>query len=237
MSRTHERLLELWRAAAEAGTPMPSEAALAAELGVSRPTVREELIRLESNGLLTRLPNSGTFPNRSALDMGLRLDQSYEFSEMLREAGFEPRMEVLASAWVELDIVRAERLGVRPGTSAFTTTKRWSANGMPSMVATDFIPAQRPAAGEPEPDAAQTVFELVHLLRGSTIEWELTWIDAKVADARDRELLSLGEGASVLAITMAGISVLGAKLYLAEEVHRQGVVPYGMIRTVPRSGG
>lgn len=234
MSSTHERLLRVWRTAAESGTPMPSEAALAAELGVSRPTVREELIRLESNGLVTRLPNSGTFPNRSALEMGLRLDQSFEFSDMLREAGFEPSTEVLEASWCALDAVRAERLGVRAGTSAYTTTKRWSANGMPTMVATDFIPAPRPAAGEPEPDPALPVFELVRQLRGSSIEWELTWIDARTATPADREVLSLPEGASVLGITMAGISVLGAKLYLAEETHRQGVVPYGMIRTVPR---
>lgn len=236
MSSTHDRLLELWRTAAEAGTPLPSEAALAAEIGVSRPTIREELIRLESHGLLTRLPNSGTFPNRSALDMGLRLDQSYEFSEMLREAGFEPRMELLDSSWCELDAVRADRLGVRPGSSAFSTTKRWSANGVPTMVATDFIPATRPdedSAGS-SPDPSLTVFELVHRLRGSTIEWEQTWIEAKVADAGERELLSLPAESSVLQITMAGISVLGAKLYLAEETHRQGIVPYGMIRTVPR---
>ncbi|MDO9395234.1 MAG: GntR family transcriptional regulator [Herbiconiux sp.] len=235
MSRTHDRLLELWRTAAEAGTPMPSEAALAQELGVSRPTVREELIRLESNGLLTRLPNTGTFPNRSALDMGLRLDQSYEFSEMLREAGYEPSMEVLESSWIEVDAIRADRLGVRPGISAFSTTKRWAANGMPTMVATDVIPAPRPAAGEASPDPALPVFELVRLLRGSSIEWELTWVEAAVADATERSRLSLGESESVLRITMAGISVLGTKLYLAEETHRQGVVPYGMIRTVPHT--
>ena len=91
MSTTHDRLLAVWRAAAEAGTPMPSEAALVAELGVSRPTVREELIRLESNGLLTRLPNSGTFPNRSALDMGLRLDHDHGGAGFLRhDSGRKP---------------------------------------------------------------------------------------------------------------------------------------------------
>lgn len=231
MSSTYERLLEVWRAAAESGTPLPSEASLAAELGVSRPTVREELIRLESNGLLTRLPNSGTFPNRYALDMGLRLDQSYEFSDMLRESGFEPRMEVLDATWCELDAARAERLEVRTGTSAFTTTKRWSADGMPTMIATDFIPAEPPSSG-PSPDPADTVFELVRQLRGSSIEWELSWIDARQPSVTERDQLGLPSTATVLGITMAGISILGKKLYLAEETHRQGVVPYGMIRTV-----
>jgi GntR family transcriptional regulator len=226
------RLLKLWRTAAEAGTPLPSEASLAAELGVSRPTVREELIRLESNGLLTRLPSAGTFPNRFALDMGLRLDQSYEFSDMLREAGYEPSMEVLSSGWEELDAVRADRLDVRPGTSAFVTTKRWSANGFPVMVASDHIPASREQGVDPDP--AATVFELVRELRGSTVEWELSYVEARIAEAEDRRMLDLPDPTSVLQVTMTGISVLGAKLYLAEETHRQGIVPYGLIRSVPR---
>ncbi|ARJ05900.1 hypothetical protein B5808_12195 [Cnuibacter physcomitrellae] len=232
VNTSRARLLELWRAAAEAGTPLPSEATLAAELGVSRPTVREELIRLESHGMLTRLPSAGTFPNRFALDMGLRLDQSYEFSDMLREAGYEPSMEVLSAGWGELDAVRAARLDVRPGTAAFVTVKRWSANGQPVMVAVDHIPAS--PSRSPEPDASATVFELVRELRGSTVEWELSFVEARLAEDEERELLGLPDPSSVLQVTMTGISVLGVKLYLAEETHRQGVVPYGLIRTVPR---
>jgi GntR family transcriptional regulator len=231
MNSIHDQLLRVWLAAAEAGTPLPSESILATTLGVSRPKVREELIRLESGGLVTRVPNSGTFPNRSALEVGLRLDQSYEFSSMLEHAGFRASVEVLEASWRTVDTMRAQRLGVRPGVSAFETVKRWSANGQPVMIATDIIPATKTEG--PDLDPAKGVFELVRELRKSTVEWESTWVKAKVADARETELLTLGASESVLEINMIGISVLGAKLYFTEETHRQGIVPYGMVRTVP----
>jgi len=231
MSSVNERLLELWRSAAEAGKPLPSEALLATALGVSRPKVREELIRLESDGLVTRVPNSGTFPNRAALDIGLRLDQSYEFSRMLEAAGFDSTVEVIDSGWCEIDVERSIKLNVRAGSSAFQTTKRWLANGEPIMIATDIIPASRRDHGDPDP--TRTVFELVEQLRGSSVEWENTWVEAKLADARAAELLTLSPHESVLELTTLGISVLGTQLYLAEETHRQGVVPYGMIRSIP----
>jgi GntR family transcriptional regulator len=231
MSTVHERLLTLWRSAAEAGKPLPSEAILASTLGVSRPKVREELIRLESDGLVTRVPNSGTFPNRAALDIGLRLDQSYEFASMIAAAGFESTVEVLESSWCEIDADRAVLLNVRRGSSAFQTKKRWFADGKPIMIATDLIPASRADHGEPDP--RKTVFELVEELRGSAVEWETTWVAAKSADSTDIEMLGLTPSESVLDLTTVGISVLGTQLYVANETHRQGVIPYGMIRSIP----
>ena len=234
MTSLHQRLLDVWRSAAETGKPLPSEVVLAESLGVSRPKVREELIRLESDGLVTRIPNSGTFPNRSALNVGVRLDQSYEFSAMLGDAGFQARVEVVESEWIELDPQRAAQLGVRAGASAFQTIKRWFANEEPVMVAVDAIPAAR---SEPSPDAASTVFTLVERLRGSSVAWETSRLRAETADDRYSVLLSVPKAANVLEMSTLGMSMLGAPLYIASETYRQGVVPFGLIRNVPVPDG
>lgn len=234
MSSIREKLHEVWRAAAEAGRPLPSELALASSLGVSRPKLREELVRLESTGLVTRIPHSGTFPNRSALDMGIRLDQSYEFSEMIEDAGLEARAEILETTWCELDPDRSARLGVRSGSTALQTVKRWSAGGRPVMVAVDAIPSERREFEDF--DSSDTVFELVWHLRGSAVEWETSWIQARMADPHEVELLDLQPTEAVLELTTLGVSLLGTALYHARETYRQGILPYGLIRSIPRRG-
>ncbi len=232
MSSIRDKLHEVWRAAAVAGRPLPSELSLASSLGVSRPKLREELVRLESDGLVTRIPNSGTFPNRSALDMGIRLDQSYEFSDMIRDAGLEARVEVLESTWCALDQDRAAKLGVRTGHNALQIIKRWSAGGRPIMVAFDSIPVEENERVHIDPHTS--VFDAVRSLRGSAVEWETSWIRARTAGTDEAKLLDLQTDEAILELTTLGVSILGAPLYHALEIYRQDVLPYGLIRGVPR---
>jgi GntR family transcriptional regulator len=227
-----ERLRTMWREAAESGTNLPPEPTLATLLGVSRPTVREALIRLEAEGLIRRRAGSGTFPNASALSMPVRIDLSFEFSDMLREAGLEPAVEVLSAGWRTLGADDAADLDVDAGLAAYGTVKRWTADGVPVMVATDVVPVLRRPPVEPDPHAS--VFDLAGALRHETVEWECGWVDARAASPDEAELLDLAVGAPVLGLKLLGFSRSGARLFRALEVHRQGTVGYGLIRTVRR---
>ena len=189
-------------------------------------------MRLELQGLVARVPNSGTYPNRSALALGIRLDQSYEFTDMIQAAGLAATMEVLDARWCEVDSKRAHRLNVPPNSRAFETTKRWSADGQPVMVAIDVIPSSLGLDATIDP--TQSVFDLVRELRGTSIEWETSSVVGRPAVGRELLLLDVRNDATILELTTLGISILGTPLYHASEIHRQGVVPYGLTRTVPR---
>lgn len=71
----------------------PTEAALTAQFGLSRVTVRRALSILEDRGLITRRPGAGTMVNGSLLhhDLG-RSARSYQ--ELVAQ-GFEPTVRVL----------------------------------------------------------------------------------------------------------------------------------------------
>ena len=87
------------------------EPTLAQDLGVSRPSVREGLVRLEAEGFIRRRKGAGTVVNPGALEMLARFDQQVEFADLLRQAGFEPTVELLDAATVPL----AERERHPPG--------------------------------------------------------------------------------------------------------------------------
>ena len=67
------RLRSVWRTAASRGVLMPPEDQLVADLGASKPSIREALVRLEADGLVRRRVGAGTFPNPMALEMPARL--------------------------------------------------------------------------------------------------------------------------------------------------------------------
>ena len=93
----------------QVGDRLPSETELAAALGVSRPTLRQALARLESEGLLRRIKGSGTFVSQPKL-----LHESTSFlAGYYQEA--EQHHRTLRTEVIALDIQRAGSLGSKLG--------------------------------------------------------------------------------------------------------------------------
>jgi len=223
-------LMRHWQSAVDERRPLPSELALATELGVSRPTVREALIRLESAGLVRREAGKGTFPNAIARDFPLRLDQSFEFSDVLSAAGFEATVEVIESGWTTLSAADAAPLHAPLGAPAFRTVKLWRADGRPVMAAEDLVPGT--AREGVDLDGRASVFEIVTTLRGTTVEWEGAQVEPVLPDEATARILSIDAAQPVLRLAIIGVSRHGERLYLAREHHDARVLPYGLIRSV-----
>jgi DNA-binding GntR family transcriptional regulator len=213
------------------GETLPSEPTLAVQLGVSRPALREELARLESEGYLRRRHGAGTIVNPGAFQIEARFDQQVEFADVLRDAGYEATVEVLDSGRVKVDAADASVLGVRRRSPALRTVKRWLADGRPAMVAVDVIPAPDPTLID-RIDPSDGLFVLVQALSGSTIEWELAWPGASVASAEVRRWLGLPGRSAVLKLDLVGVSRRGDRAYRAIEHHVPGVVRPGFVRSV-----
>jgi GntR family transcriptional regulator len=79
----------------EPGSPLPSEPALAAEFGVARMTVRAAVNRLETDGLVERVPGRGTFTRREPVPRPAGTLMS--FHDQVRGWGAVPSSRVLAA--------------------------------------------------------------------------------------------------------------------------------------------
>jgi GntR family transcriptional regulator len=96
------------------GSRLPAEPTLAAELKVSRATLREALRWLEEEGYLTRTPGAGTFViDRPRLRNNL--DVNFGVTEAIRAAGMEPGTRDLRVAEIEASADEARRLAIAPG--------------------------------------------------------------------------------------------------------------------------
>src|SRR5947208_4370893 len=74
------------------GGRLPSEPALATELGVSRATLREALRALESEGLVHRRWGSGTYVTRGRR-VANSLDLNFGVTDAILAAGMQPGIE------------------------------------------------------------------------------------------------------------------------------------------------
>lgn len=91
---------------------LPSERALAEQLGVSRATVRQVLTALARTGLLRASPNRGWYATAAVLSEGPNILRS--FTEDVRDRGFSPSGKVLGLRVRAATLDEAETLGLAP---------------------------------------------------------------------------------------------------------------------------
>src|SRR5438309_10462545 len=116
-----------------AGSRLPSEPALATELGVSRATLREALRALESEGLIRRMWGSGTFVT-SGRRVANSLDLNFGVTDAIRAAGMEAGVGA-ASHWLEpATVSEATRLELQPGADVLVGERIRAAGGQPVVL-------------------------------------------------------------------------------------------------------
>lgn len=221
----------IWREAASNDGLLPSEKELSARLGVGRNSIREALIRLEAEGFVARRHGAGTFANPAALEVQIRMDRTSEYADLLRQAGFSARVEVLEAGWCTPDEAVLARLRARPGTPVYRTRKRWLADGVPVMYAEDLIPARRVV----EVDPAASVFAIAGLVAGRVTDWVCSLVDATLAGDLCGPL-ACDPGQPILRLEQIGVTRDGTRCWAATEHHHPSgpatPLRYGLVRTL-----
>ena len=135
---TIEQSLRSRIAALEAHAPLPSDAQLCEEFGVSRMTARGAVMRLVHEGLVYRVPGRGTFvaparANRTASHI-------LSFSDEMRRRGRRPRSRVVERAVRAATSDETRRLGTD---EVLVLRRVREADGEPVALETAVFPAAR----------------------------------------------------------------------------------------------
>ena len=124
-----------------AGTRLPSEPELAAELQVSRATLREALRAMELEGLLRRRQGSGTFVAEHPR-MANSLDTNFGVTDAIRAAGMTPGI-ANGRHWVEpASAGEATLLELEPGQDVLVIERVRTAEGKPVVLSRDLFPSR-----------------------------------------------------------------------------------------------
>lgn len=129
-------LQETW----SAGDRLPSELALAKELGVSRVSIRGALAQLAGEGILSRRHGSGTYVN-SVRPLVRSLHLNVGSDELIKSRGHAPGISEMSWRHEAADETVADRLGIPVGTAVLHLYRVRTSDGLPVTISNDFVAA------------------------------------------------------------------------------------------------
>jgi len=184
------------------GDPVPSEAALIQQFGISRMTANRALRELADEGLVTRVQGSGTTVaqlHRISSKLTIR-----DIHEEVAERGHVHTARVLRAAREKAGAELARSLDVRPGATVFHTVLIHMENGVPIQYEDRYV---NPAAAPQylDTDFTQTSPTL-HLLQHAPLTEASYAIEACLPTAEEAKELQIKRSEPCLAMMRRTVS-------------------------------
>jgi GntR family transcriptional regulator len=208
------------------GDRVPSERALADELGASRMTVRKAVDRLVAAGLLERAGTSGTRVALPRVTRPISDGAAQGISRVVESAGGTPSNRLLHFEIARASAKMAERLAIAEGDEIVVLRRLWMVNDAPFCVETSHLAAARvPDLHAEDLAAGQSLYALLkarYRLAVATGERVIGLAPATDLEARQ---LRLRPGASVLLLRLLTFDADGRPIeYMTSANHPQLVV-------------
>lgn len=210
------------------------EPELAAELGVSRATLREALGSLEDEGFLTRTRGAGTFlAERPRVTNNL--DANFGVTDAIRTAGMRPGYEYGRTWFEPASEEEAERLALGPGEEVGVLERVRTADGRPVVLSRDVLPANL-LAGRRELLGRMvkgSVYEAMERHLGVAIHHGVASFAPAKADRRTARLLRVRTGTLVLYLRQVDYGGDGHPVLSSHEHHLADAFEFTVVRRGP----
>ncbi len=176
---------------------LPSEPDLAAKMGVSRNTLRQALAELEMEGLLFRRHGSGTFVNERVLNIGTRLEEVWDFVEMIEVSGFTPGVKHVNLSLVHPGEEVGKQLNLSQREEVLRTANTFLADGVPVIYCVDYIPAKIVRSAYDDKELHGPVYTFLDQRCHQQVDHNLTEVQPVVVDENLSKHLKCEQGIPV----------------------------------------
>jgi GntR family transcriptional regulator len=216
------------------GSQLPPEPELAAELGVSRATLREALRSLEDEGLVRRTRGAGTFVADRAR-MANNLDANFGVTDAIRFSGMEPGTERGSHRIEAASAEEAERLDLDPGEDVVVVDRVRTADGRPVVLSRDIV-SLRLIGDDPailEQLETSSVYEVIEREAGIVIHHGLATFRPTRADGHVASRLRVPRETLLLYIRQVDFDETGRPVVSSHEHHLADAFEFSVVRRGP----
>lgn len=209
---------------------IPPETELAADLGVSRTTVRDALSRLEHEGVVVRRQGSGTYVNRPVLQIRSRLEEIWSYERMLEDHGYAPTVLVLAMETHPATLEEAAALDVESEAPLLTIEKLFLEEDRPAVLTRNRIP-ECLIGHAPDPNAGRVpIYEFLEAQCGRRLSYYLSDIVPVVLSGRIADTLEAAPGTPALCFEETGYDATDSPILSATSWFRDDLVRFRLMR-------
>lgn len=174
------------------GSRLPSESELAAELGVSRASVRSALDRLAAEGMVLRKQGDGTYVNAHIETIPARLGGLWNFTRLIENSGYAPRIELLAQEVRPITARAMEVLALAEAEPALSLIRLFYANNLPVVFTHTTVPLHVLQVAPEDCDGALPLSEFVQRYHNTPISYAIFDIQAVLPDGEVCQTLQCG---------------------------------------------
>ncbi len=222
---------------------LPSEPTLAAELRVSRATLRHAISILEEEGLVSRRQGTGTFVVEQVRQLRNNLNANFGVTDLIEAAGWEPGTRSFSISETVADRVTAARLGVPPRSHVVEVRRVRLADDRPVAFTVDVTPSVLLKDHGLDVESLEGLLadrqSLYRVLedRGVVVHHGVATIRPAVASPEQARLLDLADGALLLLLDQVDYTADGEAVVLSEEFHVADVLSVQVYRKGPGARG
>ncbi|MGA8247620.1 MAG: GntR family transcriptional regulator [Nocardioides sp.] len=217
------------------GSRLPSEPDLAAELSVSRATVREALQALATDGMVERRRGSGTFVTDRPR-MVNSLDLNFGVTEAIVAAGMRPGTRGATFRVEPATVENATHLGVSPGTNLLVIDRVRTADDAPVVLSRDLL--VKDLAGDRDAVVGRmlegSIYDVLREDLHIAVDHGVATLRPILADSYLASRLSVEPGALLVYLWQVDYASNGRPVLLSHEYHLAEAFDFSVIRRGPK---